>query len=112
MITVRFDKNGFYHPAFGRMGLGKHAGDIYTLPDHFSAEGTLPKSATIITDLKSEAFEELLEDQDQTKPHKMKVLDEAQMEIAQKRVADAKATQAAAAAEKTAAEKKPAAKKK
>ena len=32
-IKVRFDKAGYYHPAFGRLGRGdKGSGAIYTLP--------------------------------------------------------------------------------
>jgi len=34
-IRVRFDRNGFYHPSFGRLGRGRHEGRIYTLPDVF-----------------------------------------------------------------------------
>ena len=45
-INVRFDKAGFYHPAFGRMGRGKNAGRVYTLPEFFAEEGKLPASAT------------------------------------------------------------------
>lgn len=37
-IRVRFDKNGFYHPAFGRLGRGDHRGDIYSLPDQFAEQ--------------------------------------------------------------------------
>mgnify|MGYP003634828114 CR=1 FL=1 len=36
MIRVQFDKNGFYHPAFGRLGRGEaNKGRIYGLPDQF-----------------------------------------------------------------------------
>lgn len=36
-IKVRFDKHGFYHPAYGRLGRGdKHRGQIYQLPDEFA----------------------------------------------------------------------------
>lgn len=38
MIRVRFDKNGFYHPAYGRLGRGANAGTVYELPDEFAAE--------------------------------------------------------------------------
>ena len=34
-IRVRFDKNGFYHPAYGRLGRGKNEGRVYVLPDAF-----------------------------------------------------------------------------
>jgi hypothetical protein len=82
-INVRFGKNGFYHPAFGRMGLGKMAGDVYTLPDLFREEGMLPKSAVILED--PAAVSELLEEQRQRKPHAPKVIDEEQLEKARER---------------------------
>lgn len=34
-IRVQFDKNGWYHPAFGRLGRGDNKGRIYELPDAF-----------------------------------------------------------------------------
>jgi hypothetical protein len=80
-INVRFDKVGFYHPAFGRMGRGKNAGRVYTLPDFFKTEGKLPASATIIED-KAE-LEEILEEEGQTKPIKPKVVDEVQLKRAE-----------------------------
>lgn len=41
-IKVRFDKDGWYHPAFGRLGRGdKNAGTIYTLPDQFGETETV-----------------------------------------------------------------------
>ncbi len=40
-IRVRFDKNGFYHPAFGRLGRGKNEGRIYVLPDVFGEVETI-----------------------------------------------------------------------
>lgn len=76
-INVRFDKVGFYHPAYGRMGRGKSAGHVYTLPDFFAAEGRLPASADIIAD--KEQLEEILEEESQTKPIKPKVVDEEQL---------------------------------
>jgi len=76
-ITVRFDKVGFYHPAFGRMGRGKNAGRVYTLPDFFAAEGQLPASAEVIED--KTQLEETLEEEGQTKPIKPKVVDEVQL---------------------------------
>jgi hypothetical protein len=76
-INVRFDKNGFYHPAYGRMGRGKNAGRVYTLPDFFATEGKLPLSADIIED--KEKLEEILEEENQTKPIKPKVVDEEQL---------------------------------
>jgi hypothetical protein len=41
-IKVRFDKDGWYHPAYGRLGRGdKHAGTVYTLPDMFGEKETV-----------------------------------------------------------------------
>jgi hypothetical protein len=40
-IQVRFDKHGWHHPMFGRLGRGSNAGRIYTLPDHFGEEETI-----------------------------------------------------------------------
>ena len=37
MIRVRFDKNGFYHPAYGRLGRGANVGVVYEMPDEFAA---------------------------------------------------------------------------
>lgn len=88
-INVRFDKVGFYHPAYGRMGRGKNAGRVYSLPDFFAAEGKLPASAEIIED--KEQLEEILEEENQTKPIKPKVVDEEQLkrsEQAAKTVSD------------------------
>jgi len=76
-INVRFDKAGFYHPAYGRMGRGKNAGRVYALPDFFEAEGKLPASAQII-ESKAE-LEEILEEEEQPKPIKPKVVDEEQL---------------------------------
>lgn len=76
-INVRFDKVGFYHPAYGRMGRGKNAGRVYTLPDFFADEGKLPVSAEVIAD--REQLEEVLEEEGQTKPIKPKVVDEEQL---------------------------------
>jgi hypothetical protein len=80
-INVRFDKVGFYHPAFGRMGRGKNAGRVYTLPDFFAAEGKLPASAEVIED--KAQLEEILEEEGQTKPIKPKVVDEVQLKRAE-----------------------------
>ncbi len=43
-IQVQFDKNGWYHPAFGRLGRGDQNGKIYELPDVFGQkeEVTIP----------------------------------------------------------------------
>jgi len=80
-INVRFDKNGYYHPAYGRMGRGKNAGRIYSLPDCFADEGKLPMSATIIRD--KETLEAILEEEEQTKPIKPKLVDEEQLKRAE-----------------------------
>jgi hypothetical protein len=80
-INVRFDKVGFYHPAFGRMGRGKNAGRVYTLPDFFAAEGKLPASAEVIED--KTQLEDILEEEGQTKPIKPKVVDEVQLKRAE-----------------------------
>jgi len=40
-IRVRFDNNGWYHPAYGRLGRGKDAGQVYRLPDMFSETETI-----------------------------------------------------------------------
>lgn len=85
-INVRFDKNGFYHPAFGRMGRGKNAGRVYSLPDFFSAPGKLPSSAQVIED--KAKLEEILEEEDQPKPIKPKVIDEEQLKRAEKAAAE------------------------
>lgn len=85
-INVRFDKNGFYHPAFGRMGRGKNAGRVYSLPDFFGAPGKLPSSATVIED--PAKLEEILEEEEQAKPIKPKVIDEDQLKKAEKAAAE------------------------
>jgi hypothetical protein len=76
-INVRFDKVGFYHPAYGRMGRGKNAGRVYALPDFFADEGKLPRSAEVIRD--KQHLEEVLEEEDQKKPIKPTVVDEEQL---------------------------------
>ena len=40
-IRVRFDKNGFYHPTYGRLGRGRNEGTIYILPDAFAERETV-----------------------------------------------------------------------
>ena len=81
-ITVRFDKVGFYHPAYGRMGRGKNAGRVYSLPDFFAAEGKLPETAQVIED--KVQLEEILEEENQPKPIKPKVVDEEQLKRSEK----------------------------
>jgi len=78
-ITVVFDKSGFYHPAYGRMGLGKNQGIPYVLPDAFKNKGRLPASARII---KGDEVDAALEEAEVTKPIKPKVVDETQYEQA------------------------------
>ena len=73
-IQVMFDKNGFYHDAFGRMGRGKQSGVVYTLPDVFKEQGMLPKTAEIITD--PEVLEDILDEVGQKKPIKPVVASE------------------------------------
>jgi len=76
-VKVVFAKNGFYHPAFGRMGRGdKNSGRVYELPDVFKEKGMLPRSAKIIED--KDDLEAALEEAGQTKAVKPKVIDEAQ----------------------------------
>jgi hypothetical protein len=86
-INVRFDKSGFYHPAFGRMGRGKNAGRVYSLPDFFAAAGKLPGSAEIIED--KAKLDEILEEEEQTKPIKPKVVDEVQLQRAEQSASSA-----------------------
>lgn len=40
-MKVKFDKHGFYHPAFGRLGRGNGAGSWYTLPAVFAEKETI-----------------------------------------------------------------------
>jgi hypothetical protein len=40
-ILVRFSRDGWYHPAFGRLGRGKGADTIYRLPDQFAERETI-----------------------------------------------------------------------
>jgi hypothetical protein len=79
-IHVQFDKHGWYHPAFGRLGRGDKArGTVYMLPDKFGEKDEktgkflmLPQTAVIID---SEELDEVLEELDQPKPVKPKVSD-------------------------------------
>ena len=78
-IKVQFDKNGFYHPAFGRLGRGdKDRNKVYELPDGFAEPGKLPTTARIIES--KEALEEILEEEEQAKPVKPKIVDEEALE--------------------------------
>ena len=78
-INVVFDKNGFYHPAFGRMGrTERNRNKVYALPDIFGEPGNLPSTAKIISD--PEQLEEFLEDNDQLKPEKPKVVEPVELE--------------------------------
>lgn len=76
-INVIFDKNGFHHPVFGRMGRGRYLGKVYSLPDAFSAVGMLPSTASIID---KEDLEDVLEEEEQRKPIKPQILDEERYE--------------------------------
>ena len=40
-MKVKFDKHGFYHPAFGRLGRGNQRNVWYTLPSVFAEKETL-----------------------------------------------------------------------
>jgi hypothetical protein len=40
-IRVRFSRDGWYHPAFGRLGRGKGTDVIYRLPDQFGETETI-----------------------------------------------------------------------
>lgn len=84
-INVRFNKRGYYHPAFGRMGRGANAGKVYTLPDAFATTGMLPFDAEIIAD--PEQLEQVLEDEGQRKPIKPKLVDEVQLAKTEKAAA-------------------------
>lgn len=106
-INVIFDKNGFYHPVYGRMGRGKNQGLVYTLPDAFEKAGMLPNTAEIIDD--PEDLEETLEDNEQRKPIKPKVLDE---DRAQKITGAGRKRKASSGQERTTGPAKPARKRK
>jgi len=86
-IEVVFGKNGFYHPAYGRLGRGNNKGTVYTLPDEFKEKGMLPSSATILPKAK---VDDVLEANDQRKPVKPKIVDEAQFDKNVKGAAAAK----------------------
>lgn len=77
-IQVQFDKHGWYHPAFGRLGRGdKNRNVVYTLPDAFGEEGRLPATAKVI---EAEELDDVLEELEQAKPVKPKVADEDALE--------------------------------
>ena len=77
-MYVRFDKNGFYHPAFGRMGQGRRRGDVYKLPDDiFAAEGALPSTAEVL-DVSRDELQDILADHGQSRVHTPVVIDEEQ----------------------------------
>ena len=101
-IKVRFDKAGFYHPAFGRLGRGDaNRGRIYQLPDQFAERETyqvknnktgevvreierykfLPSTAEIIDDVRLEELkEEALEaDEPEPKVTRPKIADEDEL---------------------------------
>lgn len=98
-VEVVFGKNGFYHPAYGRLGRGDNRGQVYSLPDNFKAEGMLPTSAKIVAE---DELEEVLDENDQRKPIKPKVVDEAQFA---KNVKNSPAPDQSAATQSVAAQK-------
>ena len=88
-IKVRFDKAGFYHPAFGRLGRGDaNRGRIYQLPDQFAETEVfevkhnktgevvrkmerfkfLPSTAEILDDNRMEELKEEALDADEPEP--------------------------------------------
>ena len=94
-MKVKFDKHGFYHPAFGRLGRGNGGGLWYTLPSVFAEQEDivvplmdntskpprkvgekkitrykyLPQSATIFKeDAEFEAMQKQLEDEGEEVP--------------------------------------------
>lgn len=77
-IKVRFDKNGYYHPAFGRLGRGKNAGRVYVLPDEFGQREIVevevrdPKTKEVVEVRKKERFKLL--------PRTAEIIDEDRME--------------------------------
>ena len=77
-INVMFDKNGFYHPVYGRLGRGRNQGRVYALPDEFATNGMLPATATIVED--EDELEDILEEEGQRRPTKPQVLNEEQAE--------------------------------
>ena len=77
-IYVRFDKSGFYHPAYGRLGYGKGENHIYRLPVEFGNEGCLPSSAEILDRTGAETIVE--EEEGSVRIQKPKVVDEEQLE--------------------------------
>lgn len=84
-MLVKFDNNGFYHSAFGRMGTGRNAGKIYDLPDIFKATGMLPKTAEIMDGVSRDELEDMMLDAGQKRPVKPTVVDEVQLAAAKKR---------------------------
>jgi len=76
MITVQFSKNGFYHPAYGRLGRGRNVNKVYSLPDAFGEPGRLPSTTRI---LERDDLPEILEEEEQAAPIRPKVVDEEQL---------------------------------
>lgn len=86
-IYVRFSKNGFYHPAFGTMGhADEDKGRVYELPEFFSAEGMLPKSAKII---EKKVHQEAVENDEDDPAVRPKNVDPEELKKAQERAAAA-----------------------
>jgi hypothetical protein len=73
MLLVRFSKNGFYHPATGRLGTGDNAGRVYRLPEDFRLPGMLPKSAEILNEAPAEVLEDILDEVNQREAAKVSI---------------------------------------
>lgn len=77
-IRVIFGKDGFYHPAFGRMGRGRNAGRIYILPDQFAEQEEFeyevrdPRTREVKEKRKKTRYKHL--------PDNVKILDDAAIE--------------------------------
>lgn len=48
-VKVKFDKNGYYHPAYGRLGRGKNVDQIYEIPAAFAERETIEVDTYDIT---------------------------------------------------------------
>ena len=101
MVAVRFPRKGFYHPAFGRLGVGEDADTIYDLPDNFADPETLPKGTEIIED--PDELDEALDENEQKAPAKVKLASDAKetMPAKKRKTAQAGAKKKPTAVEKT-----------
>lgn len=75
-INVKFAKNGWWSPAYGRMGRGHNTNRVYQLPDYMRDH--LPSSAQISSD--DAELDKWLEDEEQAKPIKPVITDADQLE--------------------------------